>query len=53
MYIYVPQLLYPFAIVINVAMNNGILGSFSILDSLGYMPRNGIAGSYGGFVPSF
>ena len=27
--------------------------SFSILVSSGYMPRNGIAGSYGGFIPSF
>ena len=36
-----------------VAMNNGIPVSFSILVSLGYMPRSGIAGSYGGFIPSF
>ena len=34
-------------------MNNGIHVSFSILVSSGYMPRNGIAGSYGGFIPSF
>ena len=27
--------------------------SFSVLVSSGYMPRNGIAGSYGGFIPSF
>ena len=27
--------------------------SFSILVSSGYIPRNGIAGSYGGFIPSF
>ena len=27
--------------------------SFSILISSGYMPRIGIAGSYGGFIPSF
>ena len=27
--------------------------SFSILVSSGYMPRSGIAGSYGGFIPSF
>ena len=26
---------------------------FLILSSLGYMPRSGIAGSYGGFIPSF
>ena len=27
--------------------------SLSILVSSGYMPRSGIAGSYGGFIPSF
>ena len=27
--------------------------SFSVLISLGYMPTSGIAGSYGGFIPSF
>ena len=27
--------------------------SFSILVSSGYMPRTGIAGSYGGFIPVF
>ena len=41
------------AIVNSAAMNNGIHVSFSILVSLGYMPRSGIAGSYGGFVSSF
>ena len=41
------------AIVNNVAMNNGIHVSVSILVSSGYMPRSGIAGSYGGFIPSF
>ena len=34
-------------------MNNGIYVSLSILVSLGYMPRSGIAGSYGGLLPSF
>ena len=34
-------------------MNNGVHVSFSILVSSGYMPRSGIAGSYGGFIPSF
>ena len=34
-------------------MNSGIHVSFSIFVSSGYMPRNGIAGSYGGFIPSF
>ena len=41
------------AIVNSAAMNNGIYVSLSILVSSGYMPRNGIAGSYGGFFPSF
>ena len=33
--------------------NNGIHMSFSIFIFAGYMPRSGIAGSYGVFVPSF
>ena len=41
------------AIVKSAAMNNGIHVYFSILVSSGYMPRSGIAGSYGGFIPSF
>ena len=41
------------AIVNSAAMNNGIHMSFSILVSSGYMPRGGVAGSYGGFIPSF
>ena len=41
------------AFVNSAAVNNGIHVSFSILVSSGYMPRSGIAGSYGGFVPSF
>ena len=41
------------AIVISAAMNNGIHVSFSLLVSSGYMPRSQIAGSYGGFIPSF
>ena len=42
------------AIVNSAAMNNGIHVSFSILVSSGYMPRRGIAESYGGhFIPSF
>ena len=41
------------AIVNNAAMNSGIHVSFSILVSSGYMPGSGIAGSYGGFIPSF
>ena len=41
------------AIVNSAAMNNGIHVSFSVLVSSGYMPRSGIAGSYGGFIPTF
>ena len=33
------------AIINSAAVNNGV--------SSGYMPRSGIAGSYGGFIPSF
>ena len=38
------------AVVNSAAMNSGIHVSFSILVSSGYMPRSGIAGSYGGNV---
>ena len=41
------------AIVNSAAMNNRIHVSLSILVSSGYMPRSVIAGSYGGFIPSF
>jgi len=41
------------ATVNSAAMNNGIHVSFAILVSSGYMPRRGIAGSYGSFIPSF
>ena len=41
------------AIINSAAMNTGVHVSFSILVSSGYMPRSGIAGSYGGFIPSF
>ena len=41
------------AIVNSAAVNNGIHVSFSILVCSGYMPRSGIAGSCGGFIPSF
>ena len=41
------------AIVNSAAMNNRIYVSLSVLVSSGYMPRSGIAGSYGGFIPSF
>ena len=62
--VYVPQLLHPFVaghlgcfhvltIVNSAAVNNGIHVSFSVLVPSGYMPRSGIAGSYGGFIPNF
>ena len=41
------------AIVKSAATNNGLHVSFSILFSSGYMPRSGIPGSYGDFIPSF
>ena len=41
------------AIVNSASMNNGIHVSFSVLVSSGYMPRSGIAGSNGAFIPSF
>ena len=41
------------AIVNRGAVNNGICVFLSVLVSSGYMPRSGIAGSYGGFSPSF
>ena len=37
------------AVVNGAAVNNGIHVSLSILVSSGYMPRSGIAGSYGVF----
>ena len=44
---------YVLAIVNSATMNNGIHVSFSISVFSGYMPWSGIAGSYGGFIPSF
>ena len=41
------------AIVNSAAVSNGIQVSFSTLVSSGCMPKCGIAGSYGGFIPSF
>ena len=40
------------AIVNSAAMNTGVHVSFSILVSSGYMPRSGIAVSYGDFIPT-
>ena len=45
--------LHVLAIVNSAAVNIGVHVSFSILVSSGYMPRGGVAGSYGGFIPSF
>ena len=47
---------YVLATVNSAAVNNGIhvfFFFFPVLVSSGYMPRTGIAGSYGGFIPSF
>ena len=41
------------ATVNSATVNSGVHVSFSIFVSSGYMPRSGIAGSYGGFIPSF
>ena len=41
------------AIINSATVNNGIHVSLSILVSSGYMPRSGVAGSYGGFIPRF
>ena len=41
------------AIVNSAAVNNGVHVSSSILVSSVYMPGSGIAGSYGGLIPSF
>ena len=41
------------AIVNSAAINTGVHVSFSVLIYSGYMPRSGIAGSYGGFIRSF
>ena len=41
------------AVVHSAAMNSEVHVSFSVLFFSGYMPSSGIAGSYGGFIPSF
>ena len=63
--VYIPHLLYPFicwwtlsyfhilAIVSNVSVNIWVLASFQIRFSSGYMPKSGIAGSYGSSIFSF
>ena len=41
------------ATVNSAAMDIELRVSFSTLVSSGYIPMSGIAGSYGGFIPSF
>ena len=41
------------AMVNSAPVNIGVHMSFSVFISSGYMPSSGIAGSYGGFIPSF
>ena len=41
------------AVVNSAAVSIGVHMSFSVFIFSGYMPRSGIAGSYGGFIPSF
>ena len=41
------------AIINSATLNLGVHVYFSFTASSGYMPRSGIAGSYGGFIPSF
>ena len=48
-----PGCFHVLAILNSAAVNNGIHVSASVLVSSVYMPRSGIARSYGGFVPSF
>ena len=49
----IPLASTPHIFVNSASVNNGIHVSFSTLVSSGYMPRSGIAGSDGGFIPSF
>ena len=37
----------------SAAMNTGVYVSISIMAFSGYMPRSGIVGSHGSFIPSF
>ena len=41
------------AVVNSAAVSIGVRMSFSVFIFSEYMPRSGIAGSYGGFIPSF
>ena len=44
---------YVLAVVNSAAVIIGVHVSFSVSVSSGYMPSSGIAGLYGGFIPSF
>ena len=48
-----PGCFHVLATVNSAAVNIGIHVSLSVLVSLGNMPRSGIAGSYGSFIPRF
>ena len=41
------------AVVDSVAVNTGVHVSFSVWVSSRHIPRSGVAGPYGGFIPSF
>ena len=45
--------LHVLAIVNSAVMNIGVHVSFSVMIFSGYIPSSGIAGSYGGFIPTF
>ena len=44
---------YILVIINRAAVNIGVHVSFSVLVSSGYMPNNGLAGSYSGFIKEF
>ena len=48
-----PVCFHVLAIVNSAAKNTVVHVPFSILVSSGYIPSNGIVGSYGSFIPSF
>ena len=48
-----PGFSHVLALVNSAAVNVRLHESVSVLVSSGYMPRRGISGSYGGFIPSF
>ena len=43
---------YVLATVNNAAMNIGVHVAFSVMVFSGYVPNNGVVGSYGSFIPS-